>query len=352
MRLRISGFCRDRWRRARCGMRAWSLRCRWNRSVPARPDSACRFLPLAPIPVRAACRRSFLHATFVRRPSRRRGGNGLPSARRNTSCGRCIRCRRGRGCGCPFRPSQRADRARSGDSCWRLLAGCVPARACALPPTLACAFRRWRFLSVVRRAFAYSLVGRPFFGYPGRSIPCGQCVRLAINNSWNCYPRFYQTYESAALASRAGKALDSPERLKNQLQGKLEQTRVANLLRLAKSGVSRTAIYAEELCVIEDIEYLRPKFQTRLFPNRGVLERPMSQLLIGGLQQSVRGELPNVPSALSAKIVGSKTKPSLRGLWVMNLPVISGLPGHSKPSVLPSNSASSQLLIKMGNPLW
>ena len=41
---------------------------------------------------------------------------------------------------------------------------------------------------------------------------------------------------------------------------------------------------------------------------------------------------------------GSNTLPSIRGLWVLKVPVKSGLPGHSKPRVLPCNSASSQLL--------
>src|SRR5207253_8654238 len=64
-----------------------------------------------------------------------------------------------------------------------------------------------------------------------------------------------------------------------------------------------------------------------IFSPTGVfLNTPTSQLLIGGLQQSVRGTLPKVPSGIAvgspgqvevsqlSNKLGSNTKPSVRGL--------------------------------------
>src|SRR5947208_16938982 len=99
-----------------------------------------------------------------------------------------------------------------------------------------------------------------------------------------------------------------------------------------------------------------------IFSPTGVfLNTPTSQLLIGGLQQSVRGTLPKVPrgiavgspgqdevSQLSNKM-GSNTKPSVRGMWVLKGPVKLGFPGDSNPRVLPCSSVSSQLLVQIGN---
>src|ERR1700675_1847550 len=85
-----------------------------------------------------------------------------------------------------------------------------------------------------------------------------------------------------------------------------------------------------------------------------VLNTPKSQLLIGELQHSVRGEFPIVPSALSAinnLVASEKTLPLIRGFCVLIFPARSGLPGHSKPSVLPCSSWSSQLLMRIGNPV-
>src|ERR1700739_640089 len=103
---------------------------------------------------------------------------------------------------------------------------------------------------------------------------------------------------------------------------------------------------------------------TRSFSLIGVaLNTPTSQLLIGGLQHSVRGTLPNVPSGIAVGSVGhvevsqlsnrfgSKTNPSVRGSCVLNGAAKLGLPGHSKPKVLPCSSVSLQLLIKIGKPL-
>src|SRR5436305_3959674 len=92
-------------------------------------------------------------------------------------------------------------------------------------------------------------------------------------------------------------------------------------------------------------------------PTGVFLNTPTSQLLIGGLQQSVRGTLPKVPSGIAvgspgqvevsqlSNKVGSNTKPSVRGLWVLKGPVKLGLPGHSKPRVLPCRSVLMHLLI-------
>src|SRR5256884_9495859 len=98
-----------------------------------------------------------------------------------------------------------------------------------------------------------------------------------------------------------------------------------------------------------------------IFSPTGVsLNTPTSQLLIGGLQHRVRGTLPKVPSGIApgssgqvevsqlSNRFGSNTKPSVRGLWVLKGPVKLGLPGHSKPRVLPCSSVSLQLLIKIG----
>src|SRR5262249_60725894 len=79
-----------------------------------------------------------------------------------------------------------------------------------------------------------------------------------------------------------------------------------------------------------------------------VLKTPISQLLIGGLQQSVLGELPITPVALSVKRDKSvNTLPSMRGSCVLIFPRRSGLPGHSKPSVLPCDTGPSQLLSRV-----
>src|SRR5882672_6977350 len=103
----------------------------------------------------------------------------------------------------------------------------------------------------------------------------------------------------------------------------------------------------------------------RIFSPIGVsLKSPISQLLIGGLQHSVRGTLPKLPSGIAVESpgqvevsqlsnkFGSNTKPSVRGLCVLKGPAKLGLPGHSKPRVLPWSSVSLQLLIKIGKPLW
>src|ERR1700758_3855283 len=83
-----------------------------------------------------------------------------------------------------------------------------------------------------------------------------------------------------------------------------------------------------------------------------LLNTPKSQLLIGELQHSVRGEFPICPSWLSVNNVGSlKIFPLIRGFCVLIFPRRSGLPGHSKPSVLPCSSWSSQLLMRIGNPV-
>src|SRR5215469_3205398 len=79
------------------------------------------------------------------------------------------------------------------------------------------------------------------------------------------------------------------------------------------------------------------------------LNNPKSQLLIGGLQQRARGTLPKVPSGMLFVIwLGSKTNPSILGSCVLKAGATKlGLPGHSNPSVLPCNSVSLQLLIRI-----
>src|SRR5882757_6763669 len=60
--------------------------------------------------------------------------------------------------------------------------------------------------------------------------------------------------------------------LKNEFQGKLEQSWVSYFLWLAKGRVSRSAIHPIELGVIEEVEDLRPELQMHLFSNRGVFK--------------------------------------------------------------------------------
>src|SRR5712672_1080150 len=67
--------------------------------------------------------------------------------------------------------------------------------------------------------------------------------------------------------------LNSPDLLKNNLEGKLQQTRIANLLRLSKGGIRRTAIHAIELSVIENVVDFRAEFQSEFFTQGRVLEK-------------------------------------------------------------------------------
>jgi hypothetical protein len=62
--------------------------------------------------------------------------------------------------------------------------------------------------------------------------------------------------------------------LKNQLKGKLEQSRIAHFLRLSKRGVRGISICAIELRVIKQIEYLGTEFHAHFLVNRGVLKEP------------------------------------------------------------------------------
>jgi hypothetical protein len=63
-----------------------------------------------------------------------------------------------------------------------------------------------------------------------------------------------------------------PVRLKNQLQRKLQQPRITNLLRLAKGGVGGTSVHTVELSVIEQVEDFGAKLEAEFFVHRGVFE--------------------------------------------------------------------------------
>ena len=64
-----------------------------------------------------------------------------------------------------------------------------------------------------------------------------------------------------------------PSKLEVKLQSKLRQARVLDLRHLAKLGtVGAVAVRVKELCMVEDIEYLRSKFKARTFIDRNYLD--------------------------------------------------------------------------------
>src|SRR5712691_4990541 len=98
-----------------------------------------------------------------------------------------------------------------------------------------------------------------------RSVPCSQYVAKP----------FPKREKGAAPLEPRLAALAFLAALENYLKRKLEQPRITHLLRLPKCRalVSRVAIHAIELRMVEHVEDLRPELQTHSLPERGVLEQ-------------------------------------------------------------------------------
>ena len=89
-------------------------------------------------------------------------------------------------------------------------------------------------------------------------------------------------------------------------------------------------------------------------PSAKPLKKPISQLLIPGLQQIERGAFPIVPGATVELVnrFGSKTNPSFcRTFCVWKGAVRFGSPGASKKKLL-NSSMSSPDVMRIGNPAW
>src|ERR1700740_1127743 len=112
----------------------------------------------------------------------------------------------------------------------------------------------------------------------GRAVPCGQFM---LEN-----PRHLRDLPSTPSSSlrtrggaRAGRsaALTASifsRTLEYDLQRKLQQPRIAHLLRLTegRAGVAGVSVDAVELRVVKHVVNFRPEFETQLFPNRKSLE--------------------------------------------------------------------------------
>src|SRR5437879_5290057 len=119
-----------------------------------------------------------------------------------------------------------------------------------------------------------------------RSVPCGQCVRkkslgLLHPSHSNRRKKALRPGRGAYRGTLFARDRFLASALKNQFQCELEQSRVSHLLRLAEGRVSRSAVHSVELSVIEDVENLRPEFQTRLFPNCSVFKQPHVPIVDG-----------------------------------------------------------------------
>jgi len=148
-----------------------------NRTISS-PDSVCKFLRRAPIPVRAACRKWFLHAASVRTAFTHGQMTDASHQRAETQVVVDVLVAVEVVIRLPLPSFTKSDRARSVGNCWQLRAGCAPARACALPP--------------IRRAL--------FVG--GDSFCSASCIECSVNAglfpavsvcekiSWSCYSDF------------------------------------------------------------------------------------------------------------------------------------------------------------------
>src|SRR5439155_16173588 len=75
--------------------------------------------------------------------------------------------------------------------------------------------------------------------------------------------------------------LNSPDLLKNHFQSKLQQARIADLLRLSKGSIRGTAVHAVELSMIENVVDFRTELQSELFTEGSVLENPHVPVIDG-----------------------------------------------------------------------
>src|SRR5260370_5687808 len=131
-------------------------------------------------------------------------------------------------------------------SCWPRPGESVAARAGGRPPISVCAFRRWRFPFVVRRAWAYSVLPAGLFPVVSMCQTFLACVAKAR-------PMARRALSPVSFFSPA---------LEGHLQSELNQAWIPSALHASEiASVREVAVWLEELRMVESIKQFPTELQ-------------------------------------------------------------------------------------------